>query len=87
MSLTHDIVPLQRAALQTCSSAKLKRYKTGFSAKVYIPRCKRGNAIGLAGEQGEPWIAALAGHHVDPLKQQAEQQRLMLERFQQEVPE
>lgn len=36
-------------------------------------------------EQGEPWIAALAGHHVDPLKQQAEQQRLMLERFQQEV--
>ncbi|KAL3146301.1 hypothetical protein ABBQ32_003000 [Trebouxia sp. C0010 RCD-2024] len=37
-------------------------------------------------EKGEPWIAALAGHHVDPLKQQAEQQRLMLERFQQEHP-
>ena len=36
-------------------------------------------------KQGEPWIAALAGHQVDPLKQQAEQQRLMLERFQQEV--
>lgn len=38
-----------------------------------------------AADQGEPWIAALAGHNVDPLKQQAEQQRLMLERFQQEV--
>lgn len=36
-------------------------------------------------KQGEPWVAALAGHQVDPLKQQAEQQRLMLERFQQEV--
>ena len=47
---------------------------------------QRATAIVLAGEQGEPWIAALAGHHVDPLKQQAEQQRLMLERFQQEVP-
>lgn len=35
--------------------------------------------------QGEPWTAALAGHSVDPLKQQEEQQRLMLERFQQEV--
>ena len=35
--------------------------------------------------QGEPWVAALAGHNVDPLKQQEEQQRLMLERFQEEV--
>lgn len=37
-------------------------------------------------EKGEPWTAALAGHSVDPLKQQEEQQRLMLERFQQEHP-
>lgn len=35
--------------------------------------------------QGESWVAALAGHNVDPLKQQEEQQRLMLERFQEEV--
>ncbi len=35
--------------------------------------------------QGEPWTAALAGHTVDPVKQQEEQQRLMLERFQEEV--
>lgn len=35
--------------------------------------------------QGQPWTAALAGHDVDPVKQQEEQQRLMLERFQQEV--
>lgn len=35
--------------------------------------------------QGQPWTAALAGHDVDPIKQQEEQQRLMLERFQQEV--
>ena len=35
--------------------------------------------------QGEPWPAAFVGHEVDPLTQQEEQRRLMLERFQQEV--
>eukprot|EP00891_Asterochloris_glomerata_P000687 jgi/Astpho2/687/e_gw1.00013.132.1_t len=37
-------------------------------------------------EQGEPWPAAFVGHEVDPLTQQEEQRRLMLERFQQEHP-
>ena len=76
---------MQRTVLQTCSSAKLKRYKARFSAQVPVSNCKRAVATVPAVEQGEPWIAALAGHHVDPLKQQAEQQRLMLERFQHEV--
>jgi len=35
--------------------------------------------------QGEPWAAALAGHALDPLRQQSEQKRLLLERFQEEA--
>ncbi len=35
--------------------------------------------------QGEPWRSAIAGHDLDPATQQADQQRLMLERFQAEV--
>lgn len=35
--------------------------------------------------QGEPWLAVLQGHELDPAKQQADQQRLLLERFQREV--
>lgn len=35
--------------------------------------------------QGEPWASALRGHEVDMMTQQADQQRLMLERFQAEV--
>ncbi|KAK9810223.1 hypothetical protein WJX72_006960 [[Myrmecia] bisecta] len=37
-------------------------------------------------EEGEPWKSALEGHEIDPLQQQAEQKRLMLERFQEEHP-
>ncbi|PNH11186.1 NudC domain-containing protein 2 [Tetrabaena socialis] len=37
-------------------------------------------------EEGEPWHSALAGHALDPATQQADQQRLMLERFQVEHP-
>jgi len=36
-------------------------------------------------ESGEPWPAVIQGHEVDPVTQQQEQQRLMLERFQREV--
>jgi hypothetical protein len=36
-------------------------------------------------EQGDPWPSAIKGHEVDIMTQQAEQQRLMLERFQREV--
>jgi hypothetical protein len=36
-------------------------------------------------EQGEPWLAVLQGHELDPAKQQEDQQRLLLERFQREV--
>lgn len=36
-------------------------------------------------EAGDPWPAVIKGHEVDPLTQQKEQQRLMLERFQREV--
>jgi hypothetical protein len=35
--------------------------------------------------QGEPWLAVLQGHELDPVKQQEDQQRLLLERFQREV--
>lgn len=35
--------------------------------------------------QGEPWTSAIVGHEINPAKQQEEQQRLMLERFQAEV--
>eukprot|EP00878_Enallax_costatus_P007672 GHUV01008032.1.p1 GENE.GHUV01008032.1~~GHUV01008032.1.p1 ORF type:complete len:161 (+),score=40.95 GHUV01008032.1:319-801(+) len=37
-------------------------------------------------EQGEPWQAVIKGHELDPLTQQQDQQRLLLERFQQEHP-
>ncbi|GIL58106.1 hypothetical protein Vafri_12958 [Volvox africanus] len=37
-------------------------------------------------EEGEVWGSAIAGHSLDPITQQAEQQRLMLERFQVEHP-
>eukprot|EP00882_Tetradesmus_deserticola_P008802 GHRQ01009286.1.p1 GENE.GHRQ01009286.1~~GHRQ01009286.1.p1 ORF type:complete len:161 (+),score=43.85 GHRQ01009286.1:348-830(+) len=37
-------------------------------------------------EQGEPWLAVLQGHELDPAKQQEDQQRLLLERFQREHP-
>jgi len=36
--------------------------------------------------QGEPWPSAIAGHQLDPMAQQQEQQRMMLERFQKEHP-
>lgn len=36
-------------------------------------------------EQGNPWPSVIKGHEVDPVTQQQEQQRLMLERFQREV--
>ena len=36
-------------------------------------------------EQGDPWPSAIKGHEMDVVTQQAEQQRLMLERFQREV--
>ncbi|KAG2482136.1 hypothetical protein HYH03_018922 [Edaphochlamys debaryana] len=37
-------------------------------------------------EEGEPWRSALAGHDLDPGVQQADTQRLLLERFQTEHP-
>eukprot|EP00879_Flechtneria_rotunda_P031323 GHRR01034204.1.p1 GENE.GHRR01034204.1~~GHRR01034204.1.p1 ORF type:complete len:143 (+),score=28.90 GHRR01034204.1:283-711(+) len=36
--------------------------------------------------QGEPWLAVIKGHELDPATQQQDQQRLLLERFQQEHP-
>lgn len=36
-------------------------------------------------EAGDPWPSVIKGHEVDVATQQAEQQRLMLERFQREV--
>jgi hypothetical protein len=38
-----------------------------------------------AAVQGETWPSAIAGHVLDPLAQQKEQERIMLERFQREV--
>ena len=35
--------------------------------------------------QGEPWGSAIVGHEINPVEQQEEQKRLMLERFQVEV--
>lgn len=35
--------------------------------------------------QGEPWPSVIVGHMVDEVSQQADTQRLMLERFQMEV--
>lgn len=39
----------------------------------------------MSSVQGEPWQAVIKGHELDPLTQQQDQQRLLLERFQQEV--
>ena len=39
----------------------------------------------VGGVQGEAWDSALAGHVIDPLQQEEERKRLMLERFQREV--
>lgn len=36
-------------------------------------------------QRGETWPAVLKGHELDPLTQQQDQQRLLLERFQREV--
>ncbi|EFJ50053.1 hypothetical protein VOLCADRAFT_73880 [Volvox carteri f. nagariensis] len=36
--------------------------------------------------EGEVWGSAIAGHSLDPVTQQADQQRLLLERFQVEHP-
>lgn len=35
--------------------------------------------------QGEPWTSVFVGHDINPVTQQEETQRLMLERFQEEV--
>jgi hypothetical protein len=35
--------------------------------------------------QGETWQAVIKGHELDPMSQQQDQQRLLLERFQREV--
>jgi hypothetical protein len=43
------------------------------------------SAAALLCLQGEPWLAVLQGHELDPAKQQEDQQRLLLERFQREV--
>ncbi|KXZ50178.1 hypothetical protein GPECTOR_17g815 [Gonium pectorale] len=37
-------------------------------------------------DEGEPWRSAIAGHELDPATAQADQQRLLLERFQAEHP-
>jgi hypothetical protein len=37
-------------------------------------------------EEASTWLSAIAGHQIDLAKQQADQKRLMLERFQQEHP-
>lgn len=37
-------------------------------------------------EEASTWPSAIAGHEVDAAQQQADQKRLMLERFQQEHP-
>lgn len=49
--------------------------------------CNLGMRCGWRGAalQGEPWPAAIAGHVLDPMAHQQEQQRLVLERFQREV--
>jgi hypothetical protein len=39
----------------------------------------------LSGAQGETWQAVIKGHELDPMAQQQDQQRLLLERFQREV--
>ena len=36
-------------------------------------------------EAGQPWPSVIKGHEADPVTQQQDQQRLMLERFQREV--
>ena len=79
------------ANLQLSKAEKVHMLNTIVFGQIVSLACKRQLQLRdqLTGArciyQGEPWMAALAGHHVDPLKQQAEQQRLMLERFQQEV--
>jgi hypothetical protein len=37
-------------------------------------------------QQGDPWPSAILGHSLDPMTQQADQERLLLERFQIEHP-
>ncbi len=40
--------------------------------------------VGLT-DQGQPWKSAIAGHEIDPVQAESEKQRLLLERFQEEV--
>lgn len=36
-------------------------------------------------KQGQPWKSAIAGHDINPVQAENEKQRLLLERFQEEV--
>ncbi len=78
---------MQRRELLTYSFARQKRYTRICLILwcILLVAWLRAGASAQVVSQGEPWTAALAGHTVDPLKQQEEQQRLMLERFQEEV--
>jgi hypothetical protein len=35
--------------------------------------------------QGQPWSSAIAGHEINPVQAENDKQRLLLERFQEEV--
>eukprot|EP00775_Hariotina_reticulata_P010064 gene10064-10219_t len=50
-------------------------------SKQHIKFGRKGNPPFL---DGEPWPAAIHGHELDPITQQQDQQRLLLERFQRE---
>jgi hypothetical protein len=56
---------------------------------VSLPSCTHASAAHAPRTthhaQGDTWPAVLKGHELDPVTQQQDQQRLMLERFQREV--
>ncbi|KAK9810591.1 hypothetical protein WJX73_002905 [Symbiochloris irregularis] len=63
-----------------------------FAGRVKVSECYwtvEGGYLNLQickAQEGEPWPCALAGHEIDAVQQQQDQQRLMLERFQTEHP-
>jgi hypothetical protein len=82
MKASHSVWELQRRSLGFITFSNALSIKNAFcyaeDRVMHVTLQKR--------EKGQPWPSAIAGHApLDPLKTEQEKQRLMLERFQEEV--
>ena len=53
--------------------------------QVQYAGCREGILMAATALQGKAWRSALAGHDINAANEEAERQRLLLERFQEEV--